>query len=162
MIIFFTFGELLLILLCILLPIIGVGIQFMELLQKFSEHSLLLTIIFVVIFIIGGILYCIFGNDEMKYKLKMAIPMCLTFPFVGITFLTITLPNICNNFFSGHIFTAVFWILAGLFLFTINLGTTYVATFGIFGAVSDSDERHIVTVVIETIIAVAINLYIVL
>lgn len=157
MIIFFTFEEILIILMCIFLPCLFFGYKAYELIDFFSDHWLVICIVLVAVIVIGSIVAYWFMEGDLTIKdiVKfdiLATPVLL-FPAVSV------IPAIANAFHEHGVLWGIFFsfieIIVFLIFFIIMTLAVYIAEFGFF---QDEDNRKEITKIIEFIFAIAIEI----
>ncbi len=142
--------------------IFGMGMSLGEFFSYVADHSIQIALVFWAITLIAAIISFFVSKDKFK-NLMTTIPLALTSPAVFIFPLSL-LASVVEAF-EGSFISAIMGLplilLVGIILWTIIIMCCVVASWG-FGIFLDDldEERPIAIILIETIIALIIQIII--
>ena len=153
----------------LIFALIAVGMTFYDICLYISNHIFVISVVFMLlVFIVSIIGY--FSKDtryEKKQFIKKAIPGILTSPGIIMSILGVFY-NIVSTFQQGvliGIIAIIPSIFVGIFELALSIGTAILAMFGVINTFSgdmldEDDDRSAFLIVIETLVAVAVEIWI--
>lgn len=153
----------------LIFALIAVGMTFYDICLYISNHIIVISIVFMLLVFIASIIGYFYQDSryEKKQFIRKAIPGILTSPGIIMSILGVFY-SIVTTFQQGiliGIIAIIPSIFVGIIELTLSIGTAILAMFGIFNTFSgnmldEDDDRSVFTIIIETIVAVAVEVWI--